>query len=120
MNCRILVVDDDDGIREVLKVMLKDYEVVEAADGYEAVKLYEVMKPDLVFMDIYMPKMDGVEATKEILKKDPKAIIIGITAFAKSRKADMLEAGAKDVIEKPFTRKILKEIIEKYILTTKR
>lgn len=115
MSIRILIVDDDDSIREIIKVMLKDYDIIEAANGYEAIKMYESMHPDLVLMDVYMPMMDGVEATKEILKIDPKAIIIGLTAFARSRGKDMLEAGAREVVEKPFTRRKLKEIIEKHL-----
>lgn len=95
--------------------MLKDYDIIEAANGYEAIKMYESMHPNLVLMDVYMPMMDGVEATKEILKIDPKAIIIGLTAFARSRGKDMLEAGAREVVEKPFTRRKLKEIIEKHL-----
>ena len=112
---RVMVVDDDDGIREILRIMLKDYEVVEASDGFEAIKLYVVTKPDVVLMDVLMPKLDGVEATKEILKIDPEAVIIGITAFARSKKDEMLAAGAKDIIEKPFTRRMLREVIEKYV-----
>lgn len=90
-SIRILIVDDD-SIGEIIKVMLKDYDIIEAANGYEA-----------------------IEATKEILKIDPKAIIIGLTAFARSRGKDMLEAGAREVVEKPFTRRKLKEIIEKHL-----
>ncbi|MET1123901.1 MAG: response regulator [Archaeoglobaceae archaeon] len=115
MTLRILVADDDDGIREVLKVMLKEYEVFEATDGVEAVNLYKAARPDVVFMDIFMPRLDGIEATKEIIKIDPNAVIIGITAFARSKKEEMLKAGAKDVIEKPFTRKKLKEVINRYV-----
>ncbi len=115
MSIKVLVVDDDESIREIIKVMLKDYEIIEATNGYEAIRIYESMRPDLVLMDVSMPQMDGVEATKEILKIDPKAIIIGLTAFARSRGKEMLEAGVKEVIEKPFTRRMLKGIIEKYV-----
>ncbi len=112
---RVMVVDDDAGIREILKIMLKEYEVIEASDGFEAIKLYTTTRPDIVLMDVLMPRLDGVEATREILKIDPNAIVIGITAFARSKKGEMLAAGAKDVVEKPFTRRALKEVIEKYV-----
>jgi CheY-like chemotaxis protein len=112
---RLLIVDDDDSIREIIKVMLKDYEIVEASNGFEAVRIYDRMRPDMVLMDISMPQMDGVEATKEILKIDPKAKIIGLTAFARSRGKEMLANGALEVVEKPFTRKKLKDLIEKYV-----
>jgi len=112
----ILVVEDDIAVSEVLQLMLADeYQVVTAKNGREGVMLYKTMKPDLVLMDIAMPEMDGVEATKEILKHDPNAKILAITAYAKSRGKEMLEAGVLDVIEKPFTKKKLLETIEKYL-----
>ena len=114
MVVRVMVVDDDDSIREIIKVMLKEYEVIEATNGLEAIKLYSQMRPDIVLMDVSMPVLDGVEATREILKLDPDAVVIGLTAFARSKGKDMIEAGAKEVVEKPFTRSILKGIIEKY------
>ncbi|WP_456329920.1 response regulator [Archaeoglobus sp.] len=112
---RLLIVDDDDSIREIVKIMLKDYDVIEASDGEEAVRIYKMFKPELVLMDISMPGKDGVEATKEILNFDPNARIVGLTAFARSRGKEMLENGALEVLEKPFTRKTLKELIEKYV-----
>lgn len=115
MRTRLLIVDDDDSIREIIKVMLKDYEIIEATNGYEAIRLYEKIRPNLVLMDVSMPQMDGVEATKEIVNIDPKAIVIGLTAFARSRGKDMLAAGAKEVVEKPFTRRRLKDIIERHL-----
>ncbi|MCS7130270.1 MAG: response regulator [Archaeoglobaceae archaeon] len=115
---RILVVDDDESIREIVRIMLKDFEVIEASNGLEGIKLYEKIKPDIVLMDINMPIMDGVEATKQILNEDPNAIIIGLTAFARSRGKELLEAGAKGIIEKPFTRKSIKELIEPFIAKT--
>jgi len=118
MSIRVLVVDDDDSIREIIKVMLKGYEILEATNGYEAIKMYEKIQPDIVLMDVSMPNMDGVQATKEILKIDPEAIVVGLTAFARSKGKDMLEAGAKEVVEKPFTRRILEKIIERNVATT--
>ncbi len=115
MGTRILIVDDDPNIREIVRIMLKDYEVIEASSGKEAIVLYKNFKPDIVLMDISMPGMDGVEATKEILKINPKAIIIGLTAFSRTRGRELLNAGAVDIINKPFTRKSLKEMIEKFV-----
>ncbi|AKG90978.1 Response regulator receiver domain [Geoglobus ahangari] len=112
---KILVVDDDITMRELLRLMLKNHEVYEADNGNRAIAIYERFKPDVVLMDILMPGMDGIEATKEILKKDPDAIIIGISAFASNKGKDILEAGARDILEKPFTRKKLLELIEKHI-----
>ncbi len=111
---RILIVDDDESIREIVKIMLKEHEVYEASSGLEGVEIYMRIRPDLVLMDINMPGMDGVEATKEILRLDPNAVIFGITAFARSRGKELLSVGAKGIIEKPFTRKSLKEAIESF------
>ena len=112
---KILVVDDDMVMRELLKIMLKDFEVYEAEDGKEAVEIYKKIKPDIVLMDVLMPNMNGIEATKEILKIDSNAKIIGITAFASHKGQELLEAGAKEIIEKPFTRKKIVEIVKKYL-----
>lgn len=112
---RLLVVDDDDTIREIVKIMLKDLDIIEATNGEEAVRAYKMFKPDLVLMDISMPRTDGIEATKQILNFDPNAKIVGLTAFAKSKGKEMLERGALEVLEKPFTRKMLKDLIKKYV-----
>ncbi|MEM1576488.1 MAG: response regulator [Archaeoglobaceae archaeon] len=112
----ILIVDDDIALLEALELMLKDkYEVVKATNGKEAVKIYQNIKPDLVLTDIVMPEMDGIETTENILRIDPNAKIVGITAYYMSKEKDLLKAGAKEVIEKPFTRKKLIEVIEKHL-----
>lgn len=116
MKPRIMVVEDDLAVLEALKVMLEDnYEVIFAPNGREAINLYENYKPDIVLMDISMPEIDGIEATKAILKKDPNAVIICVTAFAAHRGKEILEAGAKEIIEKPFTKKHLLERIEYHL-----
>jgi len=102
---RILVVDDAAFMRTMLKRILEEegFEVYEAPDGDVAVKKYAEQKFDLVTMDIVMPKMDGVTAVKEIMKGDPEAKIIMITALAhKTLVLRALRAGARDFIVKPF------------------
>ncbi|MDK2795501.1 MAG: two-component system, chemotaxis family, chemotaxis protein CheY [Archaeoglobaceae archaeon] len=112
----ILIVEDDSAILEVLETMLSEkYRVMKATNGKEAVKIYRMLKPDLVLMDIMMPVMDGIEATKEIKSKYPNAKILGVTAFASQKGKEILEAGALEIIEKPFTKKKLLETIEKYL-----
>ncbi len=116
MKPRILVAEDDLAVLEALKLMLSErYEVIVAVNGREAVELYKTFNPDLVLMDIAMPEMDGVKATKEIMKYDPNAVILCVTAFATHRGKEMLDAGAKEIIEKPFTRKQLIDKIEEYL-----
>jgi len=113
---RITVVEDDAAVLETVQVMLGDrYEIIPATNGEEAVRKYKMFKPEVVLMDVMMPVMDGVEATKEIKKIDPQAKIIGLTAYARKKGKELLEAGALEVIEKPFTRKQLIEVIEKYL-----
>jgi len=113
MKPRVMIVEDDLAVLEALRLMLEDsYEVVVALNGREAINLYNTLKPDVVLMDISMPEIDGVEATRAILEKDPDALILCVTAFAAHREKEMLEAGAREIIEKPFTRKYLIERIE--------
>ena len=109
---KILIVEDDVAVREILKIMLDGFEVLEADNGEDAVRIYLKERPDIVFMDIVLPKMDGVEATREILRHDPKAKIVGITAF-ESRGEEILKAGAVALLEKPITKSKLYELIEK-------
>ena len=102
---RILVVDDAAFMRSMLKRILEDegYEIQEAADGDLAIKKYKESKYDLITMDIVMPNVDGVTAVKEIMRIDPEARIIMITALAhKTLVLRALRAGAKDFIVKPF------------------
>jgi CheY-like chemotaxis protein len=116
MKPRVMIVEDDLAVLEALKLMLEEYyEVIVAVNGREAISLYEKFKPDIILMDIAMPEVDGVIATKEILRRDPKAIILCVTAFAAHRGEEILEAGVKEIIEKPFTRKYLVERIEHYL-----
>jgi two-component system chemotaxis response regulator CheY len=112
----ILLVEDDLALLEALELMLKDrYDVVKATNGMEAVRIYSRIKPDLVLTDIVMPEMDGIKVTEEILRMDPNAKIVGITAYYLSKEKDLIQAGAREVLEKPFTRKKLIEVIEKYL-----
>ncbi len=116
-NRRVLIVEDDAGLAEILSLMLIDYDLAIATDGDMAVQTYIKFSPALVLMDIVMPKMSGINATKEILGIDPNAKIIGLTAFGRKWKRDLLEAGALEVIDKPFTKKGLIKIVERYLDT---
>lgn len=103
---RVLIVDDAAFMRLSLRTMLErnGFEVVgEAADGAEAINKYTTLNPEIVTMDITMPKMDGVEALTEIKKRDPKAKVIIISALGQEswvKKAIIL--GAKGFIVKPY------------------
>ncbi|MCS7143424.1 MAG: response regulator [Archaeoglobaceae archaeon] len=111
----VMIVDDETAMREILKIMLKDYKVLEASNGREAVELYKKEKPDLVLMDIMMPVMSGIDAVKEIKKINPNAKIIAITAYASSKGEKAIEAGVDRILKKPFTRKEILKIIEDFL-----
>jgi len=103
---RIMIVDDASFMRLILKNILVDngYEIVaEAANGEEAVRLYDIYKPDIVTMDVTMPIMDGLAATEAILEQHPYAKIIVCSAMGQRNLImQMISAGAKDFIVKPF------------------
>jgi len=113
-NKRILMVDNDAGFLKILGLMLSDYDCICATDGEAAVKLYLKFRPALVLLEVVLPKMNGIEATRKILEVDPDAKIIGLTSL-RDRSKDILEAGAIDVVEKPFRRRELLEVVERYL-----
>ncbi len=113
----VLITDDTAFMRMTLKnVMQKNgFDVVgEAADGEDAVAKYAELKPDLVTMDITMPKMDGITAIKEIMKQDANAKIIVCSAMGqKPMVIEALSAGAKDFLVKPFDAERVVEALNK-------
>jgi two-component system chemotaxis response regulator CheY len=115
MKTQILIAEDSDSTRRTLKSVLElhDYEVVaEAKDGDQAVALYTELKPELVLMDIAMPKKHGIDAIKEILAIEKNAKIIAVTAlYSKDNIKKIMEAGAKALVMKPFeVSKLIKTI----------
>lgn len=117
MSQRILIVDDAMFMRAMIKDILANtgrYEVVgEAANGQEAVQKFAQLKPDLVTMDIVMPQMDGIEATREIIKQDGKARIVMCSALGQEALViESIAAGAKDFIVKPFSAEKVLKVIE--------
>jgi len=109
---KILVVDDDPNVREVIKTVLKKYHVTEATNGLEALDMCNEQRFDLVLMDIRMPEMDGIEATKSILKDSPGTKIIAVTAYATHIREKILDAGVLKILEKPFKINELKKLVE--------
>ncbi len=86
----------------------------EAGDGEEAVKLYQETRPDLVTLDIVMPRMDGVSALREIREFDPQAKVVMVTAVNQKEKlAECIGLGAIDFIIKPFEKENLVRFFEK-------
>lgn len=114
---KILVTDDADFFRTRMEKLLKLYgiEVVIAENGEEAIDKYNEVKPDMVFMDISMPVLDGIESTHRIIKDNPDAKICMLTAMGQQTMVkNALAAGAKDFIVKPFDQNKLIETIEKF------
>ncbi len=114
---KILIADDSDAIRLVLKDILSigEHEVVaEAADGAEAVDLYQKHNPQILLLDLAMPKKDGLTVVKEVIAYDPNAKIIVITASDDQKViAQCIENGAKTHIAKPFDfNSVLKTITD--------
>ena len=103
---KIMIADDSDAIRLVLKDILAigEHEVVsEAIDGNDAIEKYAQIKPDIVLLDLAMPKKDGLTVVKEIIGQDSKAKIILITASDDQKVInECLGNGAMAYISKPF------------------
>jgi two-component system chemotaxis response regulator CheY len=115
---KILVVDDASFMRTVLKDIIKGNglatEVIEAADGVEGVKAYQLQKPDLVTMDVNMPRADGIQALRAIMKIDPAAKVVMVTSVEQKQIVqDAMKIGARDYIVKPFDRSNVGLVINK-------
>ena len=116
---KVLVCDDSMLMRKKLKEILKNCgceDVLEAADGQEAIKVYKESNPDLVFMDIIMPIKNGIEAVKEIIEFDKEAkVVMASSAGTKEHVKESIKAGAFEFVQKPWE----KEQIDKILLNLK-
>ena len=107
MNAKILVIDDSSLARRTLRQILESEgnTVEEAANGAEGLEKYFLHKPDLVFLDMVMEHMTGMEVLTKLLQMDPKARVIVATADIQSgTRKESEQKGALEVINKPFTR----------------
>lgn len=114
---KILVVDDSRiGRMSVIKsldVVRPDAEVFQAVNGLEAVELFTQERPDIVFLDLTMPVMDGYEALKQIMKVDKNAQVIIVSADIQSEaKLRVLAAGAKNMYPKPINDEKMVQIFQ--------
>lgn len=111
MQTKILIVDDAVFTRKMLRSMIEKYDIEvvgEAENGKQAIVNYKELSPDIVIMDITMPEMDGLQATKEIMLNYPMAKIIMCSALGQNTKViEAIQAGAKDFIIKPYKEEVV-------------
>ncbi|MBJ20600.1 MAG: hypothetical protein CL933_14415 [Deltaproteobacteria bacterium] len=118
---RVLIADDASFMRQMIREIIEPegYEVVgEATNGIEAVDLYKELQPDLVTMDIVMPKRSGIDAVNTILAENPAACVVMCSALGQETLVmEAIQAGARDFIVKPFKPDsviaTLKKVVEK-------
>ena len=118
-DCKILICDDSILARKQIKDVITTIgapTIFEASDGQSAIDIYKNEKPNLVFLDIVMPKKDGNIAIEEIMSFDSNAIIIIVSSVGtQSQLKCALEAGATDFIQKPFSKEQIIEALQKHI-----
>lgn len=116
----IMLVDDEPHIRKYISLILKTLGapiIIEASNGEEAIATYQRENPDLVLMDVNMPKMDGLEALKKLREVDPNCVVIMLTSLANRESIEQaVDGGAINYIRKDTPReeiaKALRETIE--------
>ena len=106
---RILLIDDEDNVRATLRKVLEaaGHEVLEAANGEQALRLEEAGPLDLVVTDIIMPQMDGFGSIHLLRKRDPELAILAVTGGTADYLQVAKEHGASDVLQKPFDNQTL-------------
>ena len=111
----LLIAEDTDSNYLLLSLMLKkEYEVIRADNGEEAVRLCEQVNPDVVLMDIQMPVMDGLKATRLIRESGNRVPIIAVTAYAYDRdRQKALDAGCNEYLAKPLTGDTLRQTLRR-------
>jgi len=116
---KVLIVEDNEDTRTFMKYLIEryGYQAVEAADGIEALEQFKKHQPDIILMDISLPTVGGLTATKAIREIDGtgKVPIIAVTAFGSLYYDQAIEAGCNDLITKPLDFDVLHPLIEKYL-----
>ena len=116
MSIKIVIVDDHGIMREGLHLLIEqqeDMEVIdEAADGREAVELVRQLKPNVVLMDVKMSELNGIEATRQIVKEDPSTRVLALSAYPnKHFVIDMIKAGASGyILKESLTGELIRAI----------
>ncbi len=117
----VLIVDDQAGVRYLLEILVKEsgHQVYTAQNGVEAVEKVRMLKPDLIFMDVRMPIMGGLEALGKIKKIVPTAEVVMMTAYSAEDTATIaMQKGAMLCMSKPFDVEEVKHLLERMASTT--
>lgn len=116
---RILIVDDAMFMRQSLAMLVKEIGIEVAGfgeNGFDAIEQYDLLKPDLVTLDITMPEMSGIEALKVIKNNHPEAKVLMVSAMGQqSIVIEAIQAGAKGFIVKPFKKESVESSINKLL-----
>ncbi len=114
---KILVVDDDDTMRRLLERVLTkaDFQVLTAENGRKGWEIFEREKPFLVFSDVEMPEMDGLELLRKIKKKSPQTIVVVMTSYgSEDRVIAVLKLGGDNYLKKPFEISEIHSLANRY------
>lgn len=112
----LIAEDNESNFLLVMTILKRDYQIIHAVDGVETLQKYRQYSPDAILMDLKMPNMDGLEATREIRKLNTRIPIIIVSAFAfDSDKQEANKAGCTDYLTKPIDSRLLKETLKKYL-----
>lgn len=119
MSKTVLIVEDVDDIRFALKILIErhGYRVIEAADGHEAVENAGLHQPDLILMDLSMPTVDGLEATR-LLRSNPNTSqipVVAVTAYRDKYKELALKAGCTDLVDKMAFIEDVGGVVSRYL-----
>ncbi len=104
---KVLIVDDSRFMRAALRRIFEEegWNVVEADNGEDAIRMYDSEKPDIMTLDIVMPGMNGIEVLKRLMKKHPSAKVLVVSALSQPKMIhDAINSGAIDFIAKPFRK----------------
>jgi CheY-like chemotaxis protein len=117
----VLIVEDYEDARVMMRVLIElcGYKAVEAEDGYDAIEKVKTYSPELIFMDLSMPRMDGISATQEIRTLDgySRTPIVALTAYGDLHGQEAIDAGCNEVIPKPMDFERLQPLLDKYLIS---
>jgi DNA-binding NtrC family response regulator len=118
MASKIWVVDDDDSVRDLLGLMLRDlgYDVRLFGNGRDVLAQYDTETPDLLIVDVRMPEMSGMDLTRSVLEKNPQALVIILTGYPSIEDAvEAIQIGASDYLSKPFNKAQIQVRVERLL-----